>query len=248
MRKKIQDILNEFKIKDICYLGNGAKNSMSEIHLKINKSSTKIRGCQFAIQFEETSNTIAIWDLRTRLSLNASLDLYVQNNMQWRSIKKIFKVHIAIGKRNSEVTSLCAVMPLDQFREFLTINEYFNFEIDLPAKSDELESYVIDGNDTEGRIIKYYGRRYERDSELRRRAIEIQGYQCSICKFDFEKTYGTVGKGYIEVHHIKPLYEGEQCPDPETDLICICANCHRMIHRKKYSVLTPDELRGYLEN
>ncbi len=30
---------------------------------------------------------------------------------------------------------------------------------------------------------------------------------------------------------------------PETDLIRICAKCHRMIHHKKNAILTPDELR-----
>ena len=53
-----------------------------------------------------------------------------------------------------------------------------------------------------------------------------------ICGFDFEEKYGELGKGYIEVHHIKPLSEidEEVVVNPETDLICVCSNCHRKIH------------------
>ena len=31
--------------------------------------------------------------------------------------------------------------------------------------------------------------------------------------------------------------------NPYTDLITLCANCHRMIHRKKNEILSLDELR-----
>ncbi|MGE4494555.1 MAG: HNH endonuclease, partial [Methanosarcina sp.] len=57
-----------------------------------------------------------------------------------------------------------------------------------------------------------------------------------------------IGKDYIEVHHIKPLYEGGgSVPiNAETDLICVCANCHRMIHRRKDKVLSLKELQKLL--
>jgi len=52
------------------------------------------------------------------------------------------------------------------------------------------------------------------------------------CGFDFEIRYGRVGRGYIQVHHRRPLGERER---PEAtrleDLILVCANCHAMIHR-----------------
>ena len=56
----------------------------------------------------------------------------------------------------------------------------------------------------------------------RRKAIEIHGSTCIACGFDFEKTYGTHGKGFIEVHHIKPLstYDGKEVNvDPYKDLV-----------------------------
>ena len=92
-------------------------------------------------------------------------------------------------------------------------------------------------------MIEYYGKRYERNAELRERAIKIHGYTCEICGFNYLNYYGEVGKDYIEIHHIKPLYQGERFPDPQTDMISVCANCHRMLHRNKYSTLSPEELK-----
>ena len=64
------------------------------------------------------------------------------------------------------------------------------------------------------------------------------------CGFDFGEKYGELGKDYIEVHHVKPLFMGddEQLINPETDLVCLCSNCHRMIHRKRNDVITMDDL------
>lgn len=56
--------------------------------------------------------------------------------------------------------------------------------------------------------------------------------------------YGERGKDYIEVHHVVPLAsrEEEATVNPDTDLVVLCANCHRMIHRKKNEILTLEEL------
>ncbi|MCB1218089.1 HNH endonuclease [bacterium] len=57
---------------------------------------------------------------------------------------------------------------------------------------------------------------------------------CEVCGFDFENYYGTIGKHFAECHHIVPL--GELSQERETtlnDLAIVCANCHRMLHRRK---------------
>lgn len=46
---------------------------------------------------------------------------------------------------------------------------------------------------------------YERNSKARKECINEYGYKCTICKFNFEKVYGEIGKDFIHVHHIKPL-------------------------------------------
>ena len=69
------------------------------------------------------------------------------------------------------------------------------------------------------------------------------------CGFNFEETYGEIGKNYIEVHHVTPLFslDGEIDIDPAKDLVVVCSNCHRMIHRNKDRVLTIQELKEYLK-
>jgi len=55
---------------------------------------------------------------------------------------------------------------------------------------------------------------------------------CSVCSFSFSDTYGKIGKGYIEAHHILPI--SSITPDivvKVSDLSPVCSNCHRIIHR-----------------
>jgi 5-methylcytosine-specific restriction enzyme A len=76
---------------------------------------------------------------------------------------------------------------------------------------------------------------YERNPIARKQCMDHFRVQCQICNFDFEKTYGEVGKDFIHVHHIKPLHEIQQdyIVDPIKDLIPVCPNCHAMLHRKE---------------
>nr|WP_251132534.1 MULTISPECIES: HNH endonuclease [unclassified Exiguobacterium] len=80
-------------------------------------------------------------------------------------------------------------------------------------------------------------------------AIKEHGVICKACGFDFEAVYGERGKEYIEIHHIQQLSGLEEPAEinPRTDLIPLCANCHRMIHRKKDEVLTVEQLIEILE-
>lgn len=109
------------------------------------------------------------------------------------------------------------------------------------------ESTVIKG-EKEGRIVEHYVTKYERNPKNRATAIKIHGYRCAACGFDFAEVYGELGRDFIEVHHVKPLFslEEEVIVNPETDLACLCANCHRMIHRKRGSIKTVEELRKSL--
>ncbi|MGM7897564.1 HNH endonuclease [Yersinia enterocolitica] len=92
---------------------------------------------------------------------------------------------------------------------------------------------------------------YERDPEARRACIRHYGFVCQCCGFDFEKTYGELGKNFIHVHHIRPLRTlGEgYCINPVTDLVPLCPNCHAMIHRGNEARPLPvDDLRKMLRN
>ena len=53
------------------------------------------------------------------------------------------------------------------------------------------------------------------------------------CGFDFEARYGNLGFGYAEVHHMVPLASrtAKGRKTRLSDLVIVCANCHRMIHK-----------------
>lgn len=99
---------------------------------------------------------------------------------------------------------------------------------------------------------------YQRSNKLRNIAIEHYTQKgrikCKACCFDFESFYGEHGRGFIEIHHQKPVFmfgEDEFKKTIESALqnvIPVCANCHRMIHRKTTSQLTLQELKNLINH
>ena len=71
---------------------------------------------------------------------------------------------------------------------------------------------------------------------------------CEICSFNFEEKYGSeLGQNFIEAHHLIPISELKD--DDQTkieDLIMVCSNCHRMIHRKRPWIANKSELKSIL--
>lgn len=110
----------------------------------------------------------------------------------------------------------------------------------LPSLNEDLESY----QPLEGNKRARYSTYYERHPVYRNQALAIHGYQCMACGFDFAATYGDWGKGYIQIHHNKPVSEsGPTRINPETDMSVLCANCHAMVHRRRDRTLTVEELK-----
>lgn len=89
--------------------------------------------------------------------------------------------------------------------------------------------------------------RYERNPVNRAACIAIYGSICGACDLDFGRTYGSLGEGYIEVHHVVPVSKmtAGYVVDPARDLVPLCANCHAMVHRRDPPVPL-DELRSLL--
>ena len=96
----------------------------------------------------------------------------------------------------------------------------------------------------EGAVQRVPMNRYERDPRARAACIAHHGTTCSACGFDFEATYGELGRGYIHVHHVKDLSTlGKRYRvDPVKDLKPLCPNCHAMVHRER-PALTITELQ-----
>ncbi len=85
---------------------------------------------------------------------------------------------------------------------------------------------------------------YERNAKARQLCVKHWKAICAVCSFDFEKTYGELGKGFIHVHHLTPVSQiGKTYQvDPINDLIPVCPNCHSMLHKEE-PPLTIDELK-----
>ena len=101
---------------------------------------------------------------------------------------------------------------------------------------------------TEGGEKVFTSIRRERDPDLRKKALKIHGYDCMACGFNFEERYGPLGEKFLEVHHAVPLAEaGERWTSPETDLVVLCSNCHRMVHHQRGVCLSVDELKKHIK-
>ncbi len=102
-----------------------------------------------------------------------------------------------------------------------------DFELQDPAE--------LDIQDDEGRRVLrqhlHSGRSARLVAAFKR---SLRDFTCSACAFDFRKVYGDLGHQYIECHHIRPVSKmaaGEKTK--LSDLVPLCANCHRMVHRSQ---------------
>ncbi len=127
-----------------------------------------------------------------------------------------------------------------------TLRRASTFEGIIASDLDSLraEEEYFEGNKKQ-RFVNYY----ERNPKLRAAAVAYHGVTCKVCGFDFGKVYGERGEGYVEVHHLRPVSSlgKETKVDPKSDMTVLCSNCHRMIHRRKDHVLTPEVLKSLMQ-
>lgn len=111
----------------------------------------------------------------------------------------------------------------------------------LPEKLSAPEKY------SEGARFSITINAYERNSKARAACIAHHGHICAVCGFDFAQVYGTLGDGFVHVHHVIPIGKigAEYKIDPIVDLIPVCPNCHAMIHRTE-PPLTVEQLRSHI--
>jgi len=130
---------------------------------------------------------------------------------------------LAIKARKDAIANLTEEWPED----------YWSFRGGHEGK---LKPYFDDVFAFEGNETYKIHKEKERSQELREKKIETFLEEhgelfCEICKFSFEKEYGIIGKGLIEIHHLVPLSEmTRQHKTKLEDLICICSNCHFAVH------------------
>jgi predicted HNH restriction endonuclease len=112
-----------------------------------------------------------------------------------------------------------------------------------PDFTTEQDFFVAEEDDEisfpEGREIYRLHKSKERNKELIRLAKERHLKNdnklcCQVCGFSFVDTYGEIGHGFIEAHHIFPISQlTEETATKIEDLALVCSNCHRMLHRRR---------------
>lgn len=170
--------------------------------------------------------------------------------MNFRRFDPSYKgVGLAHGNKDEEVVwNLYADKPHELSKLALHIKQFSSSSnVVIPAISEDEE----EGN--EGQVLSRVHRYRERDRTLisKKKIKFLNEYSklfCQGCGFNFEEKYGDRGKDYIECHHTKPVSElavGETTK--LSDLVLLCSNCHRIVHRKK-PWLTIDELKQLVHN
>ena len=88
-----------------------------------------------------------------------------------------------------------------------------------PAQRTEVTTQRIVRNSSKGRKIK-----------------DLYDFTCQICDVRIQ----TVTGGYAEAAHIQPLGSPHDGPDIESNLLCLCANCH--VRFDKHAICIEDDL------
>ena len=102
--------------------------------------------------------------------------------------------------------------------------------------ADELED---PGYFPEGREVERIHRTRERNPQViaiaKKRFLSVNGrFSCEACGFDFEKTYGPIGREFIEAHHTIPVSDLKRTQKTHPkDISMVCSNCHRMLHVRR---------------
>lgn len=141
-----------------------------------------------------------------------------------------FKKSIVSGKYISAVEALSV------------LDKGISVRRDIVKEPNDTEyMYLTEDDQTfpEGKEMLKLHLQRERNSKViqlaKQRYLERHGRLfCEICQFNFNEVYGDIGEGYIEAHHTKPISEMKDNDITRIeDIAIVCANCHRMLHRKR---------------
>ena len=213
-----------------------AKEDFTGVYLTLNQGVTTIRNLYGA-------------DAKAALSTRASDYLARLGKLSTSYILGPIDLHASANSLGAlyEKGSICAKfyskgdIPADDLLE-KDLKELMSFYLSLATKELLPSAVSTDEDDEEDfgeedlRTLREH-KRIERNRKLSAKAKKIHGYVCQACDFDFEKQYGEIGRGFIEAHHLTPLYElkfQKITLKAKEDFSVLCSNCHRMIHKSEF--------------
>lgn len=117
-----------------------------------------------------------------------------------------------------------------------------NFTESIEAEIENTDS-TISVMEGKLRLVTHFAR--ERDRNIirakKKQALQSGNLNCEICQFSFIDKFGVE---FIECHHKTPISQSGVTETTLNDLGLVCANCHRMLHKKfNGNFLTMEELK-----
>lgn len=127
-------------------------------------------------------------------------------------------------------------------------------KIDTDFK-DDIRDIIIEEGALDNRTVTQRGR----SERLRECAVEHfkerhERVFCEACGFDFEDVYAEQGRDCIEVHHEEAIHtmeiEGTRTALEAAlrKVSLLCSNCHTIVHRRKYHMLSMEELKDLIKS
>jgi 5-methylcytosine-specific restriction enzyme A len=173
-----------------------------------------------------------------------------------RGISKGFHRLASVGRADFSVEMLVL---RDEFRGRFSAAELEEAQRrldDLPSAAfpvrrdvEELhaEDLSRDRKYVEGAVKRVKVNAYERNRAARAACLRYYEARCIVCDLDFEDRYGEIGRGFVHVHHLRPigLLSRSYKLNPKRDLVPVCPNCHAMLHSQE-PPLEPADLRARL--
>ncbi|MHB1661868.1 MAG: HNH endonuclease [bacterium] len=159
---------------------------------------------------------------RAYLHENIDIVLYLlNNNFKSEDIENSFNIILSNKKQNKKIQIFDENIDINEGTNKVVVSKVYN-------RSNKLREFAIQNYTTGGRI------------------------KCGSCCFDFEEFYGDYGKGFIEIHHQKPVFMFEdedlkkKIKDAISNVVPICPNCHRMIHKNRNNPLTIMQIKSHI--
>jgi hypothetical protein len=134
--------------------------------------------------------------------------------------------------------------PAQRYRVIERAIEFFEtIGRNLPGATKDVEDRQLYPAIENRKIVTMHVRR-ERSGHLATLRKQLDDYRCQVCDMRFEDFYGPVGRDFAESHHVVPLSKLKGLTRTGiNDLITVCANCHRMLHRLTGKAGDVQELR-----
>ena len=117
-------------------------------------------------------------------------------------------------------------------RLVLRATDFFCDIVEVLHKTSQIQNDDFPGIENRQLVTTHILR--ERRSHIATLRKQKDNYVCSICGLKFMDKYGPMGSNFAEAHHKVPLSSSDKVRLTKIkDLITVCANCHRMLHRMK---------------